>query len=106
MKPYPEGTGDPREIVFNRKLSSGRVKVECAFGVLKNRWRILMKRFDSAISFAVCNAAACAVLHNICITSGDEWEDEEDEDDCGPGDQAPNVIRDGDDMREILKDFL
>lgn len=105
MKPYPEGTWDPREIAFNKELSSGRVKVECAFGVLKNRWRILLKRFDSAISFAVRNAVACAVLH-ICIRSSDEWEDEEGEDYCGPGDQAPNVIRDGDDIWELLKDFL
>lgn len=37
MKPYPEGTRDPVEINFNRQLSSARVKVECAFGVLKSR---------------------------------------------------------------------
>ena len=92
MKPYPEGTRDPREIAFNKELSSARVKVECAFGVLKSRWRILLKRFDSGIPFAVRNAVACAVLHNICIRSGDEWDDEEEEDDFGPGDQAPNVI--------------
>ena len=72
MKPYPEGTRDPREIAFNKELSSARVKVECAFGVLKSRWRILLKRFDSGIPFAVRNAVACAVLQNICIRSGDE----------------------------------
>ena len=106
MKPYPEGTRDPREIAFNKELSSARVKVECAFGVLKSRWRILLKRFDCGIPFAVRNAVACAVLHNICIRSGDEWDDEEEEDDFGPGDQAPNVIGDRDNIREILKDFL
>lgn len=46
------------------------------------------------------------MLHNIYIRSGDEWDDEEEEDDFGPGDQAPNVIGDGDNIREILKDFL
>ena len=106
MKPCPEGTRDPREIAFSKELSSARVKVECAFGVLKSRWRILLKRFDSGIPFAIRNAVACAVLHNICIRSGDEWDDEEEEDDFGPGDQAPNVIGDGDNIREILKDFL
>ena len=106
MKPYPEGTRDPREIAFNKELSSARVKVECAFGVLKSRWRILLKRFDSGISFAVRNAVACAVLHNICIRSGDEWEDEEGDDDCDPGGPPPNVIRDGDNIREILKEYL
>lgn len=34
MKLYPEGTRDSREITFNKELLSGRVKVECAFGIL------------------------------------------------------------------------
>lgn len=106
MKPYPEGTRDLREITFNKELSSGRVMVECAFGRLKNRCRILLKRFDSEISFAICSAVACAVLHNIYIRSGDEWEEEEGSNDRGSGDHAPNVIRDGEDIREILKDYL
>lgn len=37
MKPYPEGTRDRDEIKFNKELSSARVKVECAFGLLKSR---------------------------------------------------------------------
>ena len=94
MKPYPEGTRDPREITFNKELSSG---------IFKTRWRILLKRFDSKISFAIRSAVACAVLHNICIRSGDEWEEDEGNNDCCPGDHAPNVIRDGEDIREILK---
>lgn len=67
MKPYLEGTRDRDEIKFNKELSSARVKVECAFGLLKSRWRVLQKRFDSSIEFAVKNAIACAVLHNLCI---------------------------------------
>ena len=46
MKPYPEGTRDRNEIRFNKELSSARVKVKCAFGLLKSRWRVLQKRFD------------------------------------------------------------
>ena len=49
------------------------------------QWRILQKRFDSAISFAIKTTVACAVLHNICIRIGDEWEEEESDDDCDPG---------------------
>lgn len=41
QKPYPEGTRDPGEIRFNKQLSSARVVVECVFGILKSRWRIL-----------------------------------------------------------------
>ena len=41
QKPYPEATRDRSEIQFNRELSSARVKIECAFGCLKSRCRIL-----------------------------------------------------------------
>ena len=70
MKPYPDGTRDRDEIKFNKELPSARVKGECAFGLLKSRWRVLQKRFDSSIAFAVKNAIACAVLHNLCIPLG------------------------------------
>ena len=107
MKPYPEGTRDRDEIKFNKELSSARVKVECAFGLIKSRWRILQKRFDSTIDFAVKKALACAVLHNLCIRLGDNWEEEDNDDDnpCPPI-AGPNIIRDADNMREILKDYI
>ena len=107
MKPYPEGTRDPDEIAFNKELSSARVQVECAFGMLKNRWRILQKRFDSNIEFAIKATIACAVLQNICLRNNDAWDENDDDDDHElPGNIPPNAIRDGDDIRNILKDFV
>ncbi|KAL9976574.1 hypothetical protein ACROYT_G013894 [Oculina patagonica] len=106
QKPFPEATRDRREIKFNRELSSARVKIECAFGCLKSRWRILQKRLDSEILFSVKIAIACAVLHNFCIRMGDGWEDN------GPGDNDDHdennddAVRDGEDIRNILKDFI
>ena len=38
FKAYHEGTNDPEEINFNKKLSRARVSVECAFGILKGLW--------------------------------------------------------------------
>ena len=106
QKPYPEGTRDRSEIHFNRQLSSARVKVECAFGILKGRWRILSSIEESSIARVSKIILACAVLHNFCILNGDEW----DFNDAGDGDdgQNPNfdVLDDGDAIREILKDNL
>ncbi|CAH3152167.1 unnamed protein product [Porites lobata] len=48
---------------------------------------------------------ACAVLHNFCINAGDEWE-WDDGDDDGGNDNDVNVLRDGDDIRELLKEYI
>ena len=89
QKVYPEGTQDPDEIAFNEELSSARVSVECAFGILKSRWRILTKQIESGVSSVSDTVVACAVLHNFCINAGDEWEWD-----------------DGDDIRELLKEYI
>ena len=47
QNPFLKATRDPEEIAFNKALSGARVAVECAFGMLQNRWRILGKRLDS-----------------------------------------------------------
>ena len=62
-KHYPEGTKDPDEIAFNKELSSARVEVEYAFGMLKSRWSILQKRFDCNIKFAIKATIACTAQH-------------------------------------------
>jgi len=73
QKPFPEAMRDLDKVAFNKELTAARVSVECAFGILKSRWRILGKHLDSSIDFAVKTAAVCAVLHNFCIMNGDEW---------------------------------
>ena len=63
MTPY----GDPQsesEARFNRALSTGRVRIEMTFGILKARWnclrglRVKPERGSQIIT-------ACVVLHNI-----------------------------------------
>lgn len=106
QKPYPEGTRDPGEINFNKELSSARVKIECAFGILKGRWRILDHIEEASVSMISKIIIACCVLHNFCILAGDEW----DEDDCeNEHDNRQNnnrVLGDGEEIRELLKDNL
>ena len=69
--------------------TSGLSLVECAFGHLKSRWKILDKRLNSKISFASKMVIACVVLHNLCIHAGDYWDepsdDEHDSDDDNNG---------------------
>lgn len=73
---------------------------ECVVRILKNRWRVLGKRFDSSTDFAVKTAVACTVLHNVCIMNSDEWNDRgEDDGDDGRDDDL-------DDIRVILTEYI
>ncbi|MCO5587488.1 hypothetical protein L7F22_041437 [Adiantum nelumboides] len=49
---------------FDRHLSKGRVKVENAFGILKNRWRIL-RELNVDLALAPTVIGACCLLHNF-----------------------------------------
>lgn len=47
MKPYPDrGVLTPEQRKFNKRFSSLRCLVECAFGMLKSQWRIVMKKIE------------------------------------------------------------
>ena len=45
---------------------------------------------------------ACAVLHNFGILHGDEWEENDENSDHDQGDND-EILRDADNIREILK---
>ena len=65
MKPYPGGTRDPRNIVFNKNLSFGGVKVESAFVVLKIRCRILSRsssRYYCFIAIVIINIIIIIII--------------------------------------------
>jgi hypothetical protein len=46
------------------------MSIERAFGILKGRWRILLKRVDVPLQNTVDLVTACICLNNLCI--GDE----------------------------------
>lgn len=76
MKPYPENQElAPAKIAFNNRLSKARMTAERAFGLLKGRWRCLMKRCDCRIDNINSIISACCVLHNFCQVHGGEFED-------------------------------
>lgn len=73
MKDYPgRGLGADKQH-FNESLNSARVHVEMAFGRLKGRFRMLLKRSDIHYTFMPEVIAACCTLHNLIEDSKDHF---------------------------------
>jgi hypothetical protein len=53
---------------------STQMCVERAFGILKGRWRIIMKRCDISLRMVPDVICTCIVLHNLCITMKDSFD--------------------------------
>ncbi len=49
--------------MFNQQMNVGRVSIENAFGILKNRWRIL-HCINACVDQALEILMACCVFHN------------------------------------------
>jgi hypothetical protein len=97
MKPFPDRRNLPNmHNVFNYRLSRARMTVECAFGRLKGRWRCLLKRNDTHISMIPNLVMCCAILHNICETHGEPFEEDETNEDF----QQPVIRANNDDETE------
>ena len=62
---------------FNKILSKGRVHVKRSFGILKARWRCLLKRLDNEIENVSSVIVTCCVLHNICQIYKDNYVDDD-----------------------------
>jgi hypothetical protein len=56
--------------------SSTRMAVERAFGILKGRWRILLKKIDMPFRHVPNVVTTCICLHNLCIIHRDIFDDE------------------------------
>ena len=65
MKEYTSCNSN-KEVVFNEMLRSGRNQIECAFGRLKARWRILNRPINMKLEHVPDIIYACFVLHNFC----------------------------------------
>jgi len=65
MKEYANCIED-RHLTFNTYLRSARNQIECAFGRLKSRWRILNRPVDVDLNISVQMIYCCFVLHNYC----------------------------------------
>lgn len=68
MKPFGGKNLSIDQECFNKRLSRARKTVECAFGILSAKWRLLTKCIETDIS-AVDSIIKCiCVLHNTILT--------------------------------------
>lgn len=65
MKPYPSRNLSHEDRIFNYRLSRGRRIVENAFGILANRFRILLSAIYLSADKVQNITLACCVLHNF-----------------------------------------
>ena len=64
MKEYAVCQGNA-EVMFNTMLRSARSQIECAFGRLKARWRILLRPMHLKFEDIPDVVLACFVLHKF-----------------------------------------
>lgn len=71
LKPYSGRKLTYEQRIFNYRLSRARMVVECAFGILSSRWRILHTAINADLSLAKLIVKTCVVLHNYLISQRD-----------------------------------
>lgn len=64
MRPYPGNHLTKEQRIFNYRLSSARRFVECAFGILTNKWRIFHRPLNLKHSNCISVIKAACALHN------------------------------------------
>ena len=82
--------------------------MERAFGTLKARWRIALKKVEQKTSTLKTTLIAACVLHNICIERDDLYDtDGNDSDDSSDDDNDGRIgVETGNDIREALKAYV
>ncbi|KAK9882527.1 hypothetical protein WA026_021874 [Henosepilachna vigintioctopunctata] len=75
MKPYPERdlTHDCR--IFNYRLSRARRIVENAFGILANRFRVLLNPINLNVEKVELITLTCIIIHNFLATENVRYTD-------------------------------
>jgi len=65
LRPYGGKNLTKKKRIFNYRLSRARRYIECAFGILANKWRIFHRPINVNIDFAEDIIKACCILHNF-----------------------------------------
>jgi len=108
LRPFPgRGLNNTRR-VFNYRLSRARRTVECAFGVLANKWRVLHTTILVEPKFCDDIIKACCVLHNF-VRKRDGYNYDEETDVHNLDNlttHGRNVNRSGIDVRDNFADYF
>jgi hypothetical protein len=72
MRPYGDKNLNVTKRIFNCHLSRARRYIECAFGILSNKWRIFHCPLDVSIEFSEEIVKTCIVIHN-CVLMRDGY---------------------------------
>ncbi|XP_041430603.1 protein ALP1-like [Xenopus laevis] len=76
MRPYPGSQRAIQKRVFNYRLSRARRMVECAFGILSNKWRVFHTAIQLEPDFVDNVIKAGCVLHNfVRLRDGYNYQD-------------------------------
>ncbi|XP_075440410.1 uncharacterized protein LOC142485089 [Ascaphus truei] len=67
MKPYCRKGLTKEGEIFNYRLSRARRCVECAFGIMSAKWRILLKAIETLVPNAKSIVKCVSILHNVVI---------------------------------------
>lgn len=102
LTPHPNAASGSPQAKYNFAHKHARNVVERAFGLLKSRWRCLLKH--RVLHYSPVTAAkiiyACVILHNICVDERLEIEDDDDEaDEVDGDDEDVEVAAEADEMR-------
>lgn len=85
-----------------------RSVIERAFGLLKGRWRLLLKKIEQRQTTVPRSVTAACVLHKFCIMQGDAFD--ADDDRPPPVDQNDadddDAAQDGSATRQTMLDYL
>jgi hypothetical protein len=67
MKPYERNPLNDSKRNFNERLSRARKTVECAFGIVYSKWRVISKAIETEVELAEKNVKCIRVLRNTVI---------------------------------------
>lgn len=67
MRPFPGDNLRAPQRIFNKRLSKARQVIECTFGIISSKWRVLHKGIDVEPDFVDLIVKCICLLHNIVI---------------------------------------